>query len=196
MFTGIVAGQGVVDKIVKHSSGCRLFIKHQGLGKNVRIGNSVAVNGCCLTATTNSKGILTFDVLDETLDRTSFKTLRKGQKVNLELALRAGDELGGHMVSGHIDCVGVIVSKRLRSKDTYIRVKCPKSFLSWVVSKGSVAIDGVSLTVADLDGNGFGVCLIPLTLKLTTLGWKREGDLVNLEGDILAKYAQKALIKS
>jgi riboflavin synthase len=192
MFTGIVAGQGTISKIAKTPRGFRLFVRHHGIGKKVRVGGSIAVNGCCLTATSNNKNILIFDLLNETINRTTFGILQVGEKVNLETSMKFGDEFGGHIVTGHIDCVGRIKAFTKRPRDTYLEIHPPREFMNWIIQKGSVAIDGVSLTVGKVSKSTFGVYLIPHTLKLTTLGWKREGGLVNLEGDILAKYAQKA----
>lgn len=188
MFSGIVAGQGVVTRMVPSENGFRLRVRHAGL--RVRMGDSVAVNGCCLTVVSNRNRHFEFDVLHETWKRTCFHCLKPLEQVNLELALRVGDRLGGHFVTGHIDGIGRIARRTRRDDDLWMEIEPPRGFLRWVVMKGSVAVDGVSLTVARVGRGGFGVCLIPHTLKLTTLGWKRETDRVNLEGDMLAKYAQ------
>jgi riboflavin synthase len=193
MFTGIVAGQGTLRKISKGASGAwRLEIHHGGIGRGVRVGDSVAVNGCCLTVVFNKRGVFLFDVLQETYNRTMFASLRPGDRVNLENALRAGDPLGGHYVSGHIDGVGRIEKKEVKGADVRVTVRPGfPAMMKWLIPKGSVALDGVSLTVGEIGRSTFTVWVIPQTLKLTTLGWKREGDPVNLEGDLLAKYAQR-----
>jgi riboflavin synthase alpha subunit len=190
MFTGLVAGQGTITDIKRSKNGSRLLVNHHGLGKKIKIGDSVSINGCCLTAVSNSRGVLTFDLLQETLKLTTFKSIKIGEKVNMETALKFGDKIGGHMVTGHVDGVGVISGAQRKGSDVYFEITPPKPLLKWIRLKGSVAIDGVSLTIAKASKNKFIVCLIPHTLKLTTLGWKREGDHVNLEGDLLAKYAR------
>jgi len=192
MFSGIVEGQGILSKIRKGRSGARVWIQHDGLGSGVKIGHSEAVDGCCLTVVANRQKTFEFDVLNETWERTTLSRARPPVRVNLERAMRCGDPVGGHFVTGHIDGVGKIASSRRKGADIYLEVEAPRSFLRWILPKGSVAIDGVSLTVAKAGKKSFSVWLIPHTLKLTTLGWKRQGDDVNLEADMLAKYAQKS----
>ncbi len=193
MFSGIVEGQGVLEKIRPSSRSIRIFVRHRGIGRGVRVGDSVAVNGCCLTVVATRRGVFEFDILRETWERTVLHAARVPEKVNLEKSLRLGDTIGGHFVTGHIDGVGRIVTRRPRGADLLVEVEPPRGFMRWMVMKGSVSVDGVSLTVASVKGKRFGIWLIPHTLKLTTLGWKQAGDFVNLEGDMLAKYAQKAL---
>lgn len=194
MFSGIVAGQGILRDIDRKSSKqiC-LKIQHSGLCSGVKIGESVAVNGCCLTVISNRQGILEFNLLEETLKRTSLNRVKPPLRVNLETALRFGNPVGGHLLTGHIDGVGRIVKRFSKKADIFLEIEPAMDFLQWVVLKGSVAVDGVSLTVATVGRKSFGIWLIPHTLKLTTLGWKKENDHVNLEGDMLAKYVQKAL---
>lgn len=196
MFSGIVAGQGELLQIKPHSGSTRLRIRHGRLGRGARVGDSVAVNGCCLTAVSNRNGVFEFDVLQETWKRTALHRARVPQKMNLELSLRIGDPVGGHFVTGHIDGTGRITKREASGPDILVEIEPPKNFMQWVVPKGSVALDGVSLTVGKVGRRSFSLWLIPHTLKLTTLGWKRVGDFVNLEGDMLAKYAQKARSKS
>lgn len=193
MFSGIVEGQGILEKIEPSPKSIRLTVAHRGLGRGVRLGHSIALNGCCLTVVANRRARFEFDVLRETWDRTVLRFARPPERVNLEKSLRLGDTLGGHFVTGHIDGTGRIVTRRRRGADLLIEIEPPRALMRWLVTKGSVAVDGVSLTVASVTARRFGVWLIPHTLKLTTLGWKQVGDSVNLEGDMLAKYAQKAL---
>ena len=177
MFTGIVQERG---RVASFESG-HLVVES---GISAAIGDSVAVDGVCLTVTENGKGRLAFDVVQETLDRTK----GFGDEVNLEGALRAGDPLGGHYVQGHVDGVGTI-----RSTGDPVWIDVDESLLRYVVEKGSVAVDGVSLTVATVDDRGFAVALIPHTLEVTTLGRLAAGDSVNLEADVLAKYVERLL---
>lgn len=193
MFSGIVTGQGILENISPGKKSIRARVRHLGLARGVKVGASVAVNGCCLTVVANRGGCLEFDVLRETWDRTVFHRARVPEKVNLETSLRLGDTIGGHFVTGHIDGIGRIATRRAKGADLYVEIAPPRGFLRWIVMKGCVALDGVSLTVASVTPSRFGVWLIPHTLRITTLGWKRVGDFVNLEADMLAKYAQKAL---
>ena len=177
MFTGIVQERG---RISSFEAG-RLVVES---GVRAAIGDSVAVNGVCLTVVEAPDGRLAFDVVQETLDRTK----PFGHEVNLEAALRAGEPLGGHYVQGHVDGVGAV-----RSVGDPVWIDTPPDLLRYVVEKGSIAVDGVSLTVAAVDGNGFAVALVPHTLEVTTLGRLAAGDHVNLEVDILAKYVERLL---
>ena len=193
MFSGIVAGQGILESIQPGRKSIRARVRHNGLARGVPVGSSVAVNGCCLTTVGNRGGVLEFDVLRETWDRTSFHLAKVPEKVNLETSLRLGDTIGGHFVTGHVDGVGRIAARRARGADLLVEIAPPRSFMRWIVMKGCVSLDGVSLTVTSVSRSRFGIWLIPHTLEITTLGWKRVGDFVNLEADMLAKYAQKAL---
>ena len=195
MFTGIIKGQGALIQIKPVAQSLQVLVRHGGLGRGVRIGDSVAVNGCCLTVIKNQRGVFQFDVLNETWERTSFHASRVPERVNLELPLRWGEPIGGHLVTGHVDATGVITRYRKKNRDVLIEIEPPVKFMRWIVPKGSVALDGTSLTIASVAKRRFGIWLIPHTLKLTTLGWKREGGLVNLEADMLAKYAQKGLLR-
>lgn len=191
MFSGLVAGQGVVRKIEPTPRGYRLGVDHRGLLRRLRKGDSIAIDGCCLTLILQRGTNLEFDLLEETWLRTSFQWAKRGQRVNVETSLLIGDVLGGHFVTGHIDEAVRIHAKRQREGDTSIQIRPSSRMMKWIVEKGSVALDGVSLTVSKVDSKGFEVRLIPHTLEKTTLGWKEPGEWVNLEGDILAKYAQK-----
>ena len=179
---------------VEHSDdGVRLAIEADGLASELHEGDSIAVNGVCLTAVDVAEGQFTADVMNETLARSSLQEVAVGSPVNLELPLRASDRLGGHIVQGHVDGVG---SVRELADDGFalrLRVAAPAEVLRYVVEKGSIAVDGVSLTVASIDDGSFTVSLIPETLQRTNLGSAREGTPVNLEVDVLAKYVEKLL---
>ena len=179
MFTGIVREMGTVASF----DGARLVVE---TGADAGIGDSVAIAGVCLTVTGRESGALAFDVVAETLDRTSLGRLAAGSRVNVEPSLRAGDPLGGHIVQGHIDGVG---SLRERAELTWF--DAPPEITRYCVEKGSIAVDGTSLTVAAVDDGGFAVALIPHTLEVTTLGSLEPGDPVNLEVDLLAKYVER-----
>jgi riboflavin synthase len=185
MFTGLVEQMGEVCK-----AGTRLAVSTP-LAAELERGDSIAVNGVCLTAVAIADGTFEADVMEETLARSSLGRLREGDRVNLELALRVGDRLGGHFVQGHVDATGAVESVEQREHSRVVRIAAPPEVLRYVVEKGSIAVDGVSLTVTDVDGDGFAVSLIPETLERTTLGSVQPGDAVNLEADMLAKYAVK-----
>mgnify|MGYP001571762530 CR=1 FL=1 len=188
MFTGIVKEIGKVRRVSGLGNIYKLLVEAKDIMGGLNIGESVSVNGVCLTLTGKDKNILDFDVMGETFNRTNISKLKTGESVNLESALRAGDPLGGHFVTGHIDCVGRIRQIR-RAGDNYsIEVAFPGEYKKFVVEKGSIALDGISLTVGSVgDGNAV-VHIIPHTLKVTTLGSRRPGDEVNIEFDIVGKY--------
>jgi riboflavin synthase len=185
MFTGLISHTGRVEK-----TGARLSVATPLAGELER-GDSIAVNGVCLTAVAIDGGAFEADVMEETLQRTSLGALDAGATVNLERPLRIGDRLDGHFVQGHVDGVGTIESIEEREHSRLVRVSAPPEILRYIVEKGSIAVDGVSLTVVSVDDSGFAISLIPETLERTTLGDAREGTSVNLEADILAKYAVK-----
>ena len=192
MFTGLVADLGRVTEIERSGEGARVRIE-TALADELQQGDSVAVNGVCLTAADVDGGSFSAEAMNETLARTSLAELDVGAGVNLELPLRAGDRLGGHIVQGHVDAVGRIAGL---SEDGFARrvsVQAPEEVLRYVVEKGSIAVDGVSLTVAEVDARSFTVSLIPETLERTNLGRAQRGNLVNLEVDVLAKYVEKAV---
>lgn len=191
MFTGIIEETGRVAAFVQGPDSWRLQIAARLVPAGVGLGDSVAVNGCCLTVTKFDTGHLWFDVLEETRRLTSFAQLAPGSLVNLERSLRADSRLGGHFVSGHIDAPGRVEVFEARGKDHYLKVGVPAGFARYLVYKGSVAIDGISLTVAEVTGDSFAVWLIPHTLGATNLQGKKAGDTVNLEFDLLAKYVEK-----
>lgn len=197
MFTGIVEGMGVIKNITPISQGLLLACIPDFSITDPKIGESIAVNGVCLTAVTISERFFTADVSFETLKRTNLGTLKVGSRVNLERALRPMDRLGGHIVTGHIDCVGEIVDVGIKGQFLVLTVSIPQKDASrynrYLVEKGSVAVDGVSLTVNSCGEGRFSLAIIPHTAKLTTIGFKQKGDAVNLEFDILAKYVEKML---
>jgi riboflavin synthase len=187
MFTGIVEERGVVREVgtTRLSIGCRTVTS------DATEGASIAVNGACLTVVERSDDHLAFDVSEETLRRTSFSRLRAGDPVNLERPLTLSSRLGGHLVQGHVDGVGEVVAIDLADDgSSWITVRAPERMARYLVDKGSVCVDGVSLTVASRDGETFGVALIPHTLEVTTLGTAEVGDPVNLEVDVIAKYVE------
>jgi len=188
MFTGIVKELGKIRGISGLGGIYKLSIEAKDIAGGLNIGDSVSVNGVCLTLTGKDKNALDFDVMGETFNRTSISNLRIGDPVNLEGALRAGDPLGGHFVTGHIDCMGIIREIK-RAGDNYsIEVAFPLEYKKFVVEKGSISLDGISLTVGSVGGGKTVVHIIPHTLKFTTLGSRRPGDKVNIEFDILGKY--------
>ena len=191
MFTGLVAALGTVREADRGDDGTRLTVEAGALAAELAEGDSVAVNGVCLTATAIAGGAFSADVMAETLDRSSLGPLRAGDRVNLELALRAADRLGGHMVQGHVDGVGTVAGVAEDGFARLVTVAADPALLRYVVEKGSIAVDGVSLTVAGVDDAEFSVSLIPETLERTTLGAAEPGDPVNLEVDVLAKYVEK-----
>ena len=191
MFTGIVEETGRVAAFTQGPDSWQLQVAASLVVSDVKLGDSIAVNGCCLTVTKSDAGHLWFDVLEETRRLTSFSQLAAGSLVNLERSLRADTRLGGHFVSGHIDVPGRIEVFEARGKDHYLKVHVPGGFARYLVYKGSVAIDGISLTVAEVAGDSFAVWLIPHTLAVTNLRSQKAGNVVNLEFDLLAKYVEK-----
>jgi len=190
MFTGLVEEIGTVRSLTGGAVG-RLVVASSRVIDDVAIGDSVSINGCCLTVTSIGGGELSFDAVPETLSRSTLKDLRPGDRVNLEASLRAGKMIGGHFVQGHVDGVGTIEGIKTLAESAVIRIVAPRDILRYVVEKGSVAVDGISLTVASCDDAGFSVAVIPHTLEVTILGQRRVGDRVNLEGDIIGKYVEK-----
>ena len=195
MFTGIVEETGTVEKIARGAKSIRLTVRANDSARGLKIGGSLAVNGCCLTATKiSARGkskLVQFDLLNETWERTTFRFLKIGSLVNLERPLRAGGEFGGHFVTGHIDGTGKIVRWERSGADHVLDVTAPKEVMRYLIKKGSIALDGISLTVAEVTGKNFRVWIIPHTLEVTALREKKTGDAVNLEADLLGKYAEK-----
>ena len=193
MFTGIVRELGRVVSVGESPTGIRLEIEARQTAASAAVGDSVAVNGCCLTVVSLARGRIAFDAVPETLARTSIGELRSGAVVNLEPALRAGEPLGGHYVQGHVDGVGHVRQLEDGPQGRRLSVEMPTELLRFVVERGSVTLEGVSLTVAALDEHGFTVALIPHTLAVTTLGGLASGATVNLEVDVLARYVERLL---
>jgi riboflavin synthase len=192
VFTGLIAELGRVASVERSSDGARIRIEASSAAE-LHEGDSVAVNGVCLTATEIDGGSFAAEAMNETLARTSLGTLDDGAPVNLELPLRAGDRLGGHVVQGHVDGLGTVAASAEDGFARRVRIEAPDEVLRYVVEKGSIAVDGVSLTVAELDDRSFTVSLIPETLERTNLGSAAVGTPVNLEVDVLAKYVEKAV---
>lgn len=189
MFTGIIHHHGIVDSFDRLQSGARLRLRTSDPEAFTR-GESLAVNGVCLTVLPEEDGSLLTDVSNETLARTTLGTLGRGSRVNVERALSLGERLGGHLVQGHVDGVGTLLSITAEGDFAVYRWSCPAECAELVVDKGSIAVDGVSLTVVEPDGASFGAALIPETLRRTTLGHAAVGDRVNLELDMIAKYVR------
>jgi len=191
VFTGIIRERGRVTSVERGEAAIRLRLEAPQTAAQVAIGDSVAVNGVCLTAVAVEDGTLAFDAVPETLRRSSLGRLETGAEVNVEPALRVGEALGGHYVQGHVDGVGHVRSVETEGADIVVRVDAPPELLRYLVEKGSVTVEGVSLTVAGVDERGFSVALIPHTLAETTLDALAAGDPVNLEVDVLAKYVER-----
>lgn len=192
MFTGLVIGRGEMAEVTRSSAGARLRIR-TGLSEELRPGDSVAINGVCLTATRVDGGWFEAEAVNETLRRSSLGSLQSGAPVNLELPLRLGDRLGGHLVQGHVDGLGRLAGIEDDGLARRMRIEAEEEILRYVVEKGSIAVDGVSLTVVDVNSTSFTVSLIPETLERTNLGAAEIGTAVNLEVDVLAKYVEKAV---
>jgi riboflavin synthase len=193
MFTGIIEAIGTVRECTRKPGGAWVHIGAGPLVEGLRVGDSIAVDGACLTVTAVKGDGFTSDLSAETLDRTTLGRLRAGSRVNLERPLRLGDRLGGHLVTGHVDAIGEIAGRTLQGDGEFWRFRFPQDLAPLLVMKGSIAVDGISLTVAELSRDTFGVALIPHTLHHTTLGGKRVGDLVNLEADLLGKHVARLL---
>jgi riboflavin synthase len=196
MFTGIVEELGTVEAVEELSDAARLTVRGPLVTSDARHGSSIAVNGVCLTVVTQTDETFTADVMHETLRRSSLGDLRPGSRVNLERPVTLADRLGGHLVQGHVDGVARIVAREPGDHWEVVRIELPALLSRYVVEKGSVTVDGVSLTVSRLDRATFDVSLIPTTLALTTLGYKQPGDQVNLEVDVVAKYVERLLESS
>lgn len=193
MFTGIIEEFGAVKDIKKDSKGARLSIFAKTILEGSKIGDSITVNGACLTAVNIFNNSFEADVAPETLKKTNLGELKSGSRVNLERALRLSDRLGGHLVTGHIEGTGVIKEKKKFGNSVEFFIEASKELLRYIVQKGSIAIDGISLTVVDVKDRSFSIAVIPHTLEVTTLGVKNIGDSVNIETDIIGKYVEKML---
>jgi riboflavin synthase len=193
VFTGLVQGLGNVCALAAEGPGVRLTIAEPDIAARSGIGDSVAINGCCLTVVAVADGAMTFEAGAETLRRTNLGRLQPGDAVNLETSLRLGDPLGGHLVTGHVDALGTVEERIDDAAWCTMWFRAAPSLLRQMASKGSIAVDGVSLTLVDVKADRFSVALIPHTLAVTTLGRRRTGDEVNLETDVLAKYVERQL---
>jgi riboflavin synthase len=191
MFTGIVEELGRIKHIESLHEAVRLSVEGPVVSDGSRAGDSIAVNGVCLTVVTNKHGVFTADVMLQTLAMTSLGALRVGAPVNLERAVTPATRLGGHIVQGHVDGTGTILSRTPSEHWELVEISLPVELNRYLVDKGSITVDGISLTVADLNAEAFTVSLIPETLARTTLGFKQPGETVNLEVDVIAKYVEK-----
>ena len=192
MFTGIVEELGTVRDVTRRATGARVEIDARVVVQDAKVGDSIAVNGCCLTVVALDAGGWAADAVGETLARTNLGALRAGDPVNLERPLRHADRLGGHLVQGHVDATGTVRERDPQPDGSvHVRFDAPSGVLRYVVHKGSITVDGVSLTVAALHDDGFTVALVPHTLAVTTLGVREPGDTVNLEADVIAKYVER-----
>ncbi|TYQ16079.1 UNVERIFIED_CONTAM: riboflavin synthase alpha chain [Acetivibrio alkalicellulosi] len=191
MFTGIIEEKGVVKEIIQGRMSIKLTVKCVKIMDDVKVGDSIAVNGICLTVTSLLGTGFTADVMPETMRKTNLGSLRVGETVNLERALKLGDRLDGHIVSGHVDGTGIVSDRIEEDNAIWIEITAHCQVLKYIVLKGSVALDGTSLTVSYIDEKCFRVSLIPLTAQVTTLNEKKVGDKINIECDMLAKYIEK-----
>lgn len=198
MFTGIIQETGIVEKIEHGKKSIALTVRAKDAVRGLKIGGSLAVNGCCLTATKISSAgkfkRIRFDLLQETWRLTNLQFAKPGSRVNLERPMRAGDEFGGHFVTGHIDGIGKVRRREKSGADHVLEITAPPRVLRYVILKGSIAVDGISLTVAGVGRKSFCVWIIPHTMAVTALGERKIGDAVNLEADLLGKYAEKLLL--
>jgi riboflavin synthase len=193
MFTGIVEELGVVEALVDQGDAVRLTVRGPHVTLDAGLGDSIAVNGCCLTVAERDQETFTADVMRETLDKTSLGALAPGDRVNLERAVTPQTRLGGHIVQGHVDGTGQILQRTPSEHWEVVEVSLPPEIARYLVPKGSITVDGISLTVVEVADESFTVSLIPETLARTTLGFKRPGDPVNLEVDVVAKYVERLL---
>jgi riboflavin synthase len=193
MFTGLVEETGIVQALQEQGDLCQLTVQAALILKGLKPGDSIANNGCCLTVTSISGGKITFDLLQETLRATNLGDVKAGSRINLERSLQVNDRIGGHFVTGHVDGTGLITRWEKEGKDDVLEVEVPQGMERYVVPKGCIAIDGISLTVGQVSENRFNVWIIPHTREVTALKERQAGDRVNLEFDLLAKYTEKLL---
>lgn len=195
MFTGLVIETGKVIAFEEGAEAWRLKLTANKVLDGLEMGDSIACNGCCLTAVAFSEDTIEFDLLAESVRLTSFAALKQGASVNMETSLCFNGKLGGHFVTGHVDCTGEVLLFEERGQDYYLKIKVPEQFMKYLVYKGSITIDGISLTVAEVDDaqQAFAVWLIPHTLEVTNLDERKPGDPVNLEFDLLGKYVERLL---
>jgi riboflavin synthase len=193
MFTGLVEAMGEVVAVRSRPPGVRLVLRNAEIARDASLGDSISVNGCCLTVVERSSEAFSFDAGEETLSRTNLGRLAEGSSVNLERSLQLGDRLGGHLVTGHIDAVGLLDERQDDEDWSKFWFRVPRLLTRQMASKGSVAVDGISLTLVDVEDERFSVALIPHTLQVTTLGKLQVGGEVNIETDLLAKYVERQL---
>lgn len=196
MFTGIIEEIGKVENIIKNTHSFKLIVKCKKVIQDVSVGDSIAVNGACLTVTEFGENSFSADVTSETVRRTAFSLLQIGTEVNLERALSFNGRLGGHVVLGHVDCCGKIISERKDENAVHIKIETEEKWFKYIIEKGSIAIDGISLTISEKSGKTFIVTIIPHTGIKTTLLNKKVGDMVNLECDYLGKFVEQLINKS
>ncbi|MFA5528064.1 MAG: riboflavin synthase [Peptostreptococcales bacterium] len=194
MFTGLIEEIGIVDKVIQGAKSAKITIKAHKVLEGIKLGDSISTNGVCLTVTSFSKDKFDVDVMPETMRRSNLENIRSGSKVNLERAVRVGDRLGGHIVSGHIDGVGLIKAIEEEDNATWITLEASPSIMKYIINKGSIAVDGTSLTVAYVDDSTLKVSIIPLTKGETTLLSKKVGEEVNLECDMIGKYVERLML--
>ena len=193
MFTGIVEEIGFIEKLTKTKSGLRFVIEAKVIMDSMEIGDSVSVNGVCLTVSKIKQNYFYVDLVEETIKKTNLGSLKKGSNVNLERAITLATRLGGHILQGHIETIGTIVGKKVNNDSAILSINIETEFLKYCLPKGSIAIDGISLTITTISDNIISIALIPHTLKMTTLGSKKNGDLVNIETDIIGKYVERLM---
>lgn len=193
IFTGIIEEIGAINELKPGAESYQISVRAKFILSDLKIGDSIAVNGVCLTVVRYGEEFFVADVMPETVKKTTLKNLKTGTPVNLERALRPQDRMGGHIVQGHVDGIGQIIDKEVFDIATVFRIKAPDYILRYTVPKGSIAVDGISLTVIDVFADSFTVSIIPHTSYLTTLGQKKEGEAVNLESDIIGRYVEKLL---
>ena len=196
MFTGIIEEIGKVENIIKNTHSFKLIVKCKKVIQDVSVGDSIAVNGACLTVTEFGENSFSADVTSETMRRTAFPLLQIGTEVNLERALSFNGRLGGHIVLGHVDCCGKIISERKDENAVHIKIETEEKWFKYIIEKGSIAVDGISLTISEKRGKTFIVTIIPHTGIKTTLLNKKVGDMVNLECDYLGKFVEQLINKS
>jgi riboflavin synthase len=193
MFTGIIEGFGTISAIQPVGKGRKISIEADFILDQASIGDSIAANGACLTVVRIDKNRFDVDISPETVTRTTFNTIRVGDRVNLERALKLSDRIDGHLVSGHIDGIGIVKQKKSSDNAVLLSFGVPEAFTRYMIKKGSVAVDGISLTINDLETDRFEVSIIPHTARLTTLAEKKVGDPVNIETDMIGKYVERLL---
>ncbi len=193
MFTGLIEELGRVEKIRRKGTSLRLSVRASTVLEDINVGASIAVNGTCLTVTDFSRESFSVDIVPETLERTVLCGLKVGEKVNLERAIKAGERLGGHLVSGHIDGTGSIEERKTQGGNLILRIGISRALSKYMIPRGSIAVDGISLTIAEYGQDSFTVAVIPHTSRATTLGFKTRGSKVNIEVDSLGKYVERLM---